>query len=67
MENPIKIDDLGVPLFSETSNSCHFLICHFLLAVGQVFELWFGYDYLLMVQKPGEKTHQKDGHKTRRK
>ena len=28
MENPIKMDDLGVPLFSETPKSFHgFLIC----------------------------------------
>ena len=26
MENPIKMDDLGIPLFSETSNIDSFLI-----------------------------------------
>ena len=28
MENPIKMDDLGVPLFSETSMSCVFPMSH---------------------------------------
>ena len=28
MENPIKMDDLGVPLFSETSISCYCFWCH---------------------------------------
>ena len=28
MENPIKMDDLGVPLFSETSMSCVFPVSH---------------------------------------
>ena len=31
MENPIEIDDLGVPLFLQTPIYCDFSLCFFLL------------------------------------
>ena len=33
MENPIKMDDLGVPLSLETPISCHIMYHHPLIAI----------------------------------
>ena len=52
MENPIKMDDLGVPLFLETSiyQNCFLLLSYKLENLEDQNKTHF---YLLMVQKSG--------------
>ena len=45
IENPIKMDDLGVPLFSETSISEKQLYCIYLICIINAvhFTIWYEY------------------------